>query len=319
MTKGTTEDVWLSLSAGLPEAALNPHLASILACPECLGRLIVRERDLLCAVCGEWWPRGLRGIPVFHREQLHQQAVGGENLQAPIAGLMRRLNRLATPPTLGLDLVSGECMERLGKELRRMDSQRPILDVGSGARLSETLRRLGPDVLGRTVHFDVSDRFQLVDLVADAGRGWPVADASVDAVVASAIMCYLSDPRRFAAEAHRVLAAGGWLFVTVPMLQPQMEEFDCCRWTVDGLRRLFDGFDVIESGATAGPATVLGRTLMEFLAVVTSIPNRRLYGLARSVWGWVFWPIKYLDLLLMRHPRSHVLASAVFLLARKAT
>jgi len=296
---------------------MRPELASVLACPECLSALDVSADEVGCHVCRARWPRGSGGVPRFDGEHLAEQTTAGEDLQLGGGGVRDRLRRLTAPPTLGLDLASSRCLQRLGQELDRQRSVRPILNVGSGARLTDSMRQLGQDALNRTIHLDVSARFDLVDLVADAGRPWPIRSGSLDAVVASAMMYYLPDPNVFAEQVLRVLAPGGWLFVTVPMLQPQMEDFDRTRWTTGGLRRLFNDFETIEIGPTAGPATVLGRILTEFLAILTSMPHRRLWGPARSLWGWVFWPIKYLDLLLLRHPRSHVLASAVFLLARK--
>ena len=256
---------------------------------------------------------------MFDRDRLTRQVQAGQEYQLGGGGAQGLVRRVATPPTFGLDLVTPRCLERLGRALGGSGSLRPVLNVGSGARLNESMRRLGSDVLSRTIHVDVSPRFDLVDLVADADRSWPIRSGSVDAVIASAMLHHLREPHTFSEQVHRVLAPGGWLFVTAPMLQPQMEDFDCTRWTLEGLRRLFAGLEVVELGPTAGPATVFGRVLMEFLAVVTSLPDHRLWGPARSLWGWLFWPIKHLDLLLLRHPRSHVLASAVYMLARKPT
>jgi SAM-dependent methyltransferase len=51
--------------------------------------------------------------------------------------------------------------------------------------------------------------------VADA-EGLPLADASVDVVVLSAVLEHVLDPRRAVAEAKRVLRPGGRLVVYVP-------------------------------------------------------------------------------------------------------
>lgn len=298
-------------------ASIRPDLASILACPSCSGTVTVTATEVRCCICDGRWSRGRRGVPLFDDDHLSCQAESAQAYQLSPGGGRGLLRRLSTPPTLGLDLATSRCLRRLGCELRQARSVRPVLNVGSGAALTDSMRRLGEDVLSRTIHLDVSCRFDLVDLVADAGGPWPVRTGSLDAVVASALLPYLARPDVFADQVSRVLAPGGWLFVTAPMLQPQMEDFDCTRWTTSGLRRLFGDFEVIDSGATAGPATVFGRTLMELLSIVSSVPHRKLWGPARSFWGWLLWPIKYFDLVLMSHPRSHVLASAVYLLARK--
>lgn len=299
------------------DSCCGSPLGSLLACPHCHGSLDLLSGHVRCRFCETDWPRGVRGVPLFTARGLSEQRTSGERLQLSRGGLSEVARRLMTPPTFGLDLATDRCMKRLNRELRQAGSQRPILNVGSGARLSAPLRHLSPAILKRTVHWDVSPEFDLVDLVADAGNPWPIRTGSVDAVIASAMMYYLADPVFFATEVQRVLAPGGWLYVTVPMLQPRMEPFDCTRWTVQGLGRLFSSLDVVESGPTAGPATVFGRTLMEFFAMVSSLGCPRLWGVARSFWGWLLWPIKYVDLVLMRHPRSDILASAVYLMAQK--
>lgn len=306
-----------SLAAENASDAIRATLVEVMACPACLGGLVVSSEEVRCRICDRAWPRGLRGIPLFDDGHIDQQAAAGEEYQLGRAGVRGWLRRVSNPPTFGLDLATSRCLRRLGDELRRTSSIRPVLNVGSGAHLIDSMRQLGDDILERTIHLDVSEAFELIDLVADASRPWPLRSESIDAVVASAMMHYLPDPHVFAEQVQRVLAPGGWLFLTVPMLQPQMEEFDRSRWTVAGLDGLFGGLDIIESGPTAGPATVLGRILMEFMAVATSMPYPRLWGPARTLWGWMFWPIKHLDSILLAHPRSHALASAVYILARK--
>ncbi len=298
-------------------ARLRPEVASILCCPVCEGTLDIQRDSVRCNVCTGRWPRSERGVPLFRHESLRLQAESGERYQLNRSGLGDRLRRWSAPPGLGLDLVTGRFLHRMGIALGERGTRRPVLNVGSGARLTDSMRRLGSEVLRRTVHVDVTPQFQLVEVVADAGCPWPFRAESVDAVVASAVLQCLYAPSEFAQQADRVLAPGGWLFVSVPMLQPQMEDFDCCRWTAHGLRQLFDAFEVVDLRATAGPATVLGRMLTESLAIGSSLALPRLWGPARTFWGWIFWPMKHADRVLLRHPRSLKLASAVALLARK--
>jgi 2-polyprenyl-3-methyl-5-hydroxy-6-metoxy-1,4-benzoquinol methylase len=93
-----------------------------------------------------------------------------------------------------------------------------LLDVGCGAGhlwpyLRDRFDRyLGADV----VRFDglpEDAEFFQVDL--DSGRV-PVADASVDVVVAAETIEHLENPRAFFRELTRLVRSGGWVIVTTP-------------------------------------------------------------------------------------------------------
>jgi SAM-dependent methyltransferase len=90
-------------------------------------------------------------------------------------------------------------------------------------------------------------------------------DGSFDAVLCLQVLEHVRDPFRAAAEIHRVLRAGGTLFVTVPFLvqyhgrkveahHPDHESYpDYWRFTHQGLEKLFDAFRNLRILALDGP------------------------------------------------------------------
>jgi SAM-dependent methyltransferase len=75
----------------------------------------------------------------------------------------------------------------------------------------------------------------------------PVPDASFDAVLNTQVLEHVADPVRVAGELFRVLAPGGRVWLTAPLVWPLHEEpFDYWRFTSHGLRRVLEeaGFRV---------------------------------------------------------------------------
>ncbi len=302
---------------GRAKRPLRAAAAAVLACPVCHSEIRIDTEEVVCSACGRTWPRHEGGAPLFTRPA-GQDADDPSGVAADDGtGVRDRLRRAVAPPTFGLDLATTDRTAKLKRRVMEAGGSGGLLNVGCGPALTDSIQQLGPDLLHRTVHLDVTPHSDLVDLVADAGSPWPIKTGSLDAIISTAVLCYLEDPRVFAAESARCLAPGGLLLVTVPFMQPQMEDTDCMRWTLPGLVRLFDQLEPLELAPTSGPATVLGKALMETLAVATTLPCPRLWGAARSFWGWLLWPMKYLDAVLSHHPRCAIMSSALVLMATK--
>lgn len=301
----------------VPGKPVRAATSAVLACPICDRDLRIEAEQVLCVACEHAWPRGRNGAPCFIGHVSDDGNDVAPSASDQDAGFGSRVRGLLTPPTMGLDLVTTEMAAKLRERLGCSSTSRSILNVGCGPTLTDSVAQLGDGLLQRTVHLDVMPHSDLVDIVADAGKPWPIKTGSLDAIISTAVVCYVDDPLTFARQATRCLAPGGVLLVTAPFMQPQMEDADCARWTLPGLRRLFGDLETIEHDATSGPATVLGKVLQETLAVATTLPFPRLWGPARSLWGWLLWPVKYLDIILRRHPGCATMSSAMVLMAIK--
>lgn len=155
-----------------------------------------------------------------------------------------------------------------------------------------------------------------VHVVANLER-MPFQDESVAGIVSVAVLEHAQKPEVQIAEIRRVLKPGGRVLCFVPFIQGfHASPHDYQRYTKNGLRELFADFEVVQLQVGAGPTSGLLWILQEWLALVLSFGSMRLYRLLVPC-TWVLSPLKYLDLLLARHPAATVIASGHFIEARK--
>jgi SAM-dependent methyltransferase len=153
-----------------------------------------------------------------------------------------------------------------------------------------------------------------VDLVSNVEQ-LAIRDGSVGAIECDAVLEHVSDPRASVHEFHRVLRSGGWLHVVVPFNHPfHAYPRDFQRWTIDGLTRLLERFEVVKTGVRTGPTATLLTFALEYAKVVAPGPLKRPVYAAL---GWIVWPLRGLDRWLNRRPDAHVLANSIYALVRK--
>ena len=101
------------------------------------------------------------------------------------------------------------------------------------------------------------------------------------------------------------------------MQQVHEGAYDFTRYTLSGHRRLFNGFEELDSGMVAGPATALVWATENF--ALAFIRRRRSRMVAKAVVRLVFGWFKYLDILLRDRPEAMDGASCTYFFGRKAT
>lgn len=200
-------------------------------------------------------------------------------------------------PNLNLSRKIDSLMNTLGETAR-------ILDLGSGKR-----RRSG-----RIINIDLRDDPE-VDILGDA-HFIPVKDGSADAVIAQALLEHVRYPQVVVSEIHRVLKKGGYIYAEIPFLQPfHAAPEDYSRFTLPGIETLLGRFEKVDSGVCVGPTSAVCCMLMEYIPFVVGIPVIRT--VIYIILGWLFFPIKYLDILLVRKKNAHYFSSSVYFFGRK--
>jgi SAM-dependent methyltransferase len=104
-------------------------------------------------------------------------------------------------------------------ELTGIDADSRVLDVGCG--ISTVLHylpghRIGVDPLADRYR-ELYDYPDDMEIVAAPGEELPFEDGSFDTVFCSNVIDHCTDPAAAVAEMRRVLAAGGWLVLTVEL------------------------------------------------------------------------------------------------------
>jgi len=191
-----------------------------------------------------------------------------------------------------------------------------VLNVGAG-EVEGSGRRLwqGVETVGaRIVQIDIGPGAK-IDLVADA-RFLPFADSSVHSIVLQAVLEHVRAPEIVIAEAFRVLRPGGHLYVEMPFLQGfHADPHDYQRYTLEGLRWQLRAFEECLAGVSVGPFSTLVWMLRDGLSAWST--NRWVYAGCRFLAGWLFSPLRYLDLLLGDSRVARRLANEFYFLARK--
>ena len=180
-----------------------------------------------------------------------------------------------------------------------------ILDVGAGGR------RITPHI----VTFDAVAGPE-IDLVGDIHQ-LPILDDSFDCVFCTGTLEHVPDPWKAVREINRVLKPSGLVHIDVPFIQGyHADPTDYWRFTLDGLRLLCGCFAELDAGVHIGPTCGLVWIAREWADGLTA--NRYLSNLFLIIVALFTAPLKYFDYLLIRSPRSHRIASAVYFRGRKA-
>lgn len=227
-------------------------------------------------------------------------------------GIVRRVDGLL--PTLGRN-VKAKQNYRAFAELLLEHSAKPVVLVIGGSVLGHGMDALAREPGIQLVESDVSfgPRTQLI---CDA-HDLPFEDNSFDGVIVQAVLQYLIEPSRCIHEVERVLKAGGLVYAESAFMQQVVHgRYDFTRFTHLGLRRLFRGFEEVQSGPVCGPGMALAWSCQFFLlSLATSRWMRRvMHTLGRLT---LFW-LKYFDAALIDKPGTYDAASGFFFLGRKS-
>ena len=158
--------------------------------------------------------------------------------------------------------------------------------------------------------------FDEVDIVADAAD-LQIKDESVDCIINTAMMEHVPHPERLVKEMHRILRRGQ-IFCCLPFMQPfHAAPDDFYRWTISGARELFSEFNEVEVFIGAGPASGFLWVFQEWLSILLSFGSKTLHDILFLTIMLLTWPIKFMDLFMVKLPCAENIASGFCVIAKK--
>jgi SAM-dependent methyltransferase len=154
-----------------------------------------------------------------------------------------------------------------------------------------------------------------VDIAADAER-LPFPAGVFQRVECDAVLEHVRNPEQVMSEIQRVLAPGGYVHIVTPFCHPfHAYPKDYRRFTLDGLKELGGSMEVVAEGWRTGPTGTLLVFAIEYVKLL--LPFRAWRVVAHGVFGWLLFPLRYLDLLLFRSPEVHRIGNHCYLWLRK--
>jgi SAM-dependent methyltransferase len=192
------------------------------------------------------------------------------------------LDRMIAAARRLLDLQAASAWNDLEVELPHAHGD--VLDVGAGAQpyrplLPADARYKAIDIAAAGEQFG----YKVPDTEYFDGGTWPVADASIDLVLATETLEHVLEPTDFLAQAKRVLRPGGRLLLTVPFAARwHYIPHDYWRYTPSSLQHLLEGagFGEVAVYARGNETTVAAYKAMA-LVLPELVPPGGGFGLKR--------------------------------------
>ena len=154
-----------------------------------------------------------------------------------------------------------------------------------------------------------------VDVSADVEH-LPFADCTFQAVECDAVLEHVRNPETAMREIERVTSAGGYIHVVTPFCHPFHEyPRDYRRFTIDGLKALAPGLEVVAEGWRTGPTATLLVFTLEWLKLW--FDSRLWRAFAHGIFGWLLSPLRYLDLWLLRSQQAGRIGNHCYVWFRK--
>jgi len=117
-------------------------------------------------------------------------------------------------------------------------------------------------------------------------------------------------------EIERVLQPGGYTHVVTPFCHPFHEyPKDYRRFTPDGLCAMAGELEVISTGWRTGPTATMLVFTLEYVKML--LPWRWWRVLSHGVLGWTLFPLRYLDLWMLKSRDARRLGNHCFVWLRK--
>ncbi|PKL37675.1 MAG: hypothetical protein CVV44_15135 [Spirochaetae bacterium HGW-Spirochaetae-1] len=279
----------------------KPIPENILQCPACgSDQLLMKENSIECHACKMiYLKNGKRFYFVEKNPAIHDTLDGIKHALKPFAKIYNFMIWLASPV-----FSFAHHKHFIQKYIAHNDIV--AINLGSGnSNISDNISNI--DLFP----------YENVDLTCDM-LNIPFSDNSVDCVITLAALEHVPHPEKAVQDMHRILKPGGMVCCYMPFIVGfHASPGDYTRLTTEGLKTLFENFDLIDMKVGGGPTSGLLWILQEWLALVLSFGSKKLHLILYIIIMLLTFPLKFLDIILIHHPMAHNIASGFFITARK--
>lgn len=219
---------------------------------------------------------------------------------------MRRLKRIFSLFSARDSLLDYNLENRKKRFFNQSGSSGPRLNIGSG-----------PSPVEGFINIDVKP-YRGVEVVCDV-CALSFKDGVIEAIILDHVLEYIQNPFKAAEEVWRVLKEGGVIYVSSAFIYPwHPKPRDNFRFSLSGLEILFSKFKILEKGKAKGPTSVFLSIFVYWLAYLFSLGNRTVFKILRSILIYLFFPLKYLDRILVKSGfEDFAIFSNVYIVGRK--
>ena len=275
-------------------------LDKILVCPSCKTRL---NKKLSCSSCKKNYSF-INGKPAF----IKPQKTSTDKL---LNFFIKNAKWIIPSPSFNVYAKSN-----IKYIKKRLPKKSKILIIGGGThKLAKGINNLS-EHLENIINLEIVDG-PLVDVIGDAHH-LPFKNNSFDLVIIQAVLEHVKYPKKVVDEIHRILKKKGFVYAEVPFMQGvHGRPHDFQRYTKYGLETLFEEYKIVKSDILIGPTASIIWVFREYLAILFSFNNKYLYYFFNLVFGWIFFPFKYLDIILIKLKYANNIAGAYYYLGKK--
>ncbi len=286
--------------ADAQELSMRPALKW--KCLSCSGALHAENGALRCASCGT--------VYAYKNGQYFflKTTVNDNRFEVRLRNFYKRFPRLYyfVATFFGPALFTGMTARRFLKKYYH--DGMTVLNLGSG-----------PKILGDSIINIDMFPYHGVTIVSDVCTV-PLADGTADLILCDELVEHVESVDKLFAEVKRLLKPGGHVYFSIPFLYPfHSSPVDFSRWTLSGFKQKLSavGLSDVEKGVLAGPFSALSAYACYVFALMFSFNSERLFWLLMNISIFIFFPIKFLDLIAHRLRLASHVASVLYYVAKK--
>jgi SAM-dependent methyltransferase len=187
-----------------------------------------------------------------------------------------------------------------------LDKNSLILNIGSGNS------KISPGVINVDIF-----AYPNVDIVCNI-HDLPFEDNTVDAILNIAVLEHVANPEKVISELFRVLKPHGNIFTAFPFMQGyHASPYDFTRVTSEGIKILHGEFLLKSVEPFGGPTSGFLWVFQEWLSILLSFGSKRLHQILYILVMVFTFPLKFLDILLIRHPMAKNISSGFVYIGTK--